>query len=105
MSVYKSGMFFLLAASVVAKQCKNFAIPITTSAQNPIWDLPTFEDNLDATAFIQDLTRVNSSLAPTGHQDITGTYNIEVSFCRPDTIKGSNNILQFLVHGMGFDKV
>ena len=98
-------MFFLLAAAVVAKQCKNFAIPITTSTQNPIWDLPTFEDKLDATAFIQDLIRVNSSLAPTGHQHIAGTYNIKVSFCRPDTIKGSNNILQFLIHGMGFDKV
>ena len=79
-------MFFLLAAAVVAKQCKIFAIPITTSAQNPIWDLPTFKDNLDATAFIQDLIHVNSSLAPTGHQDISGTYNIKISFYRADTI-------------------
>ena len=45
-----------------------------------MWDRPGFEDHLDATAIIQDLIRVNSSLLPTSHQEITGTYNIEIQF-------------------------
>ena len=104
MSVYKTPMSFLLAASVVAKRCEDFAVPMTTSAQNPMWERPTFDNHLDPTAFIQDLIRVNSSLLPTSHQEITGTYNIEVWVCRPDTIEGSNNILQFLIRGMDSDR-
>ena len=99
MPVGKSPLFFL-AASAVAKQCRSFAIPIATSARNPIRDLPASENNLDVTAITQDLSRVNGSLVLTRHQDIIGIYKIQVSFCSPDTMKECNNILQILIHGM-----
>ena len=104
MSVYKCPMSFLLAASVMANRCEDFAIPMTTSAQNPMWERPTFDNHLDPTAFIEDLIRANSSLLPTSHQEITGTYNMELWVCRPDTIEGSNNNSQFLICGTGFDR-
>ena len=103
MSVCKSPLFFL-AASAVAKQCRSLAIPIATSARHPIRDLPASENYLDVTAITQDLTRVNGSLVLTRHQDITGIYKVQVSFCSPDTMKESNNILQSIIHGMGFEK-
>ena len=93
-----------LVTCIVAKQCQNFTIPVSISAHNKAFNIPAFENSLDATTFVQDVFNIGgNALGPTGLKTISGQYNISAQFCQPDSTHGVP-ILQFLIHGLGFDK-
>jgi len=95
----------LLATSVVAKHCQNFTVPVSITARNEIFNVLPFETSLDVTSFVQDLLNIGgNTLGPTGTKTVSGQYNMSVEFCQPDSPKGKDPILQFLVHDIGFDK-
>lgn len=97
----------LVTTSVVAKQCQNFSVPVTVCARNGVFNVPTLRDNHDATTFIANFTepgRNFSSEVLLGYQTINNTYNISVKFCQPDAGYGKDPTIQFLTHGIGFDK-
>lgn len=98
---------WLLASPIAAKKCQNISIPVTLSARNGIFNLPILEINLDATTFIQKLNNIGGNFSNevlTDYQTIDNTYDISAKFCSPDTGSGSNPTVQFLTHGVGFDK-
>lgn len=97
----------LLTTSVAAKYCQNFSVPVTLSARNGIFNVPTLLDNDDATTFIANFTKPGGNFSNEvllGYQTISKTYDISVKFCQPDTGCGSDPTVQFLTHGIGFDK-
>ena len=97
----------LLATSVLAKHCQNFSVPVTLCARNGIFDVPTLRNNHDATIFIADFTNPKGNFSDEvllGYQTIHNTYEISVKFCRPDAGYGKDPTVQFLTHGIGFDK-
>ena len=97
----------LHAASVVAKQCANITVPVSISARNGVFNIPTLRGNEDATRFAQNLTsiRVNfTEEALLDYATVTGIYEISAKFCKPDTENGTDPTVQILTHGLGFDK-
>ena len=97
----------LLAASVVAKHCQNMSVPVTVCARNAVFNVPTLHDNHDATTFIAEYTNPGGNFSNEvllGYQTIDHVYELSVKFCRPDTGFGQNPTVQFLTHGIGFDK-
>lgn len=98
-------IFALLAPSVTTKQCQTFSVPVTVCARNGIFNVPTLQDNHDATTFFANFTNPAGNFSNEvllGYRTINSTYNISVKFCRPDA--GYGPTVQFLTHGIGFDK-
>ncbi|KAL8690492.1 MAG: hypothetical protein Q9218_004068 [Villophora microphyllina] len=96
-----------LAGSVAAKQCQNFSVPVSVSARNGVFNIPNLQGNADATTFAQNVTSIRGNFtkeALLGYATISGTYDISVKFCKPDTENGTNPTVQVLTHGLGFDK-
>lgn len=97
-----------LASSTLARNCVNLTIPIDISARNGVFDLKVPQTNLDATAFIQNVTQQGrnfSATALTGYATVSGSYNISAQYCEPSQAQnGSTSTLQVLTHGIGFDK-
>ena len=96
-----------LTTSVLAKYCQNFSVPVTVHARNGIFNVPPLRDNQDVTTFFANFTKPGGNFSNEillGYQTINKTYDISVKFCRPDTGYGRNSSLQFLIHGIGFDK-
>lgn len=76
-------------------------------ARNGIFNVPPLRDNQDVTTFFANFTKPGGNFSNEiilGYQTINKTYDISVKFCRPDTGYGRNSSLQFLTHGIGFDK-
>ena len=100
---------FLLSsflAGTLAKQCTNITVPVTLSARNGVFNLPTLQSNLDATTFIQNFTRIGGNFtdeALLGYATVAEKYNISAKYCQPD-VAPSSPVVQFLTHGIGFDK-
>ncbi|KAL8829639.1 MAG: hypothetical protein Q9170_006076 [Blastenia crenularia] len=97
----------LLAALVVAKQCTNLTIPVSISARNGVFNIPTLEGNADATTFVQNLTSIRGNFTKEALLDyatISGVYDISAKFCKPDVENGTDPTVQVLTHGLGFDK-
>lgn len=97
----------LLASSVSAKQCKNFFVPVTVLARNGIFNVPTLHSDHDATIFFANVTNPAGNFTDEvllGYRTINNTYDISVKFCRPNASYGRDSTLQFLTHGIGFDK-
>lgn len=96
-----------VACQVLAKQCINITVPVDISARNGVFNLPTLETNFDATTFAQNFTRIGANFTEESLLDyatVTGTYEISAQFCRPDNATDKNPTVQFLTHGIGFDK-
>ncbi|CAF9909085.1 hypothetical protein IMSHALPRED_007596 [Imshaugia aleurites] len=96
-----------LVTSVVAKQCQNFSVPVTLCARNGIFNVPTLRDNHDASLFFANVTNPRGNFSNEvllGYRTIDNTYDISVRFCRPDAGYGRDPTVQFLTHGIGFDK-
>jgi hypothetical protein len=94
-----------LPLKTVARTCQNITVPVEIEARNGIFNLLQPQTNLDVTHFALNATsnRYNfTKAALTGYQTVTGTYNISVTFCQPDTAK--SGAIQVLTHGIGFDK-
>ena len=97
----------LLATTVVAKHCQNFTVPVKLCARNGVFNVPTLRDNHDATVFIANFTNPRGNFSNEvllGYQTIDNTYDISVKFCQPDAGCGEDPTVQFLTHGIGFDK-
>lgn len=97
-------LHFSLRAS--AKICRDLVIPIEISCENNIYNMPQLASNLDCTTFTQNLTNIGGTFPSSvfkGTRNITGRYNIGATFCHPDNQNTTYN-LQFLTHGIGFDK-
>ena len=97
----------LLTTTVAAKRCQNFSVPVTLSARNGIFNVPTLLDNDDATTFTANFTKPGGNFSNEvllGYQTISNTYDISVKFCQPDAGGGPDPTVQFLTHGIGFDK-
>ena len=45
-----------------------------------------------------------TNTALTGYATVAGNYEIEATFCKPDGGEGSSPVVQFLPHGIGFDR-
>lgn len=96
-----------LATSVTAKDCMNLTVPVTISSRNGVFNnYATPETNVDATAFVSNLTRQGQNAtadALTGYATISGTYHISAQYCQPSS-GSKKSIIQVLTHGIGFDK-
>lgn len=98
---------FVFAGSVLAKQCLNITVPVSISARNGVFNIPTLEGNADATTFAQNLTSIRGNFtqeALLGYETVAGEFDISVKFCKPDAENGTNPTVQVLTHGLGFDK-
>ncbi|KAL8909560.1 MAG: hypothetical protein Q9171_005006 [Xanthocarpia ochracea] len=98
---------FALAGSVAAKQCLNITVPVSISARNGVFNIPTLQGNADATTFAQNLTSIGGNFtqeALLSYATVVGEYDISVKFCKPDAENGTNPTVQVLTHGLGFDK-
>ena len=107
MCAHRALALAVLVGSSAAKQCTNMTVPVTISARNGIFDIAIPQTNLDATTFIQNLTRQGqnfSEVALSGYATTSGTYNISAQFCVPSAGNVSNPTVQVLTHGVGFDK-
>ena len=109
--MYTTLSFFSLASLLLslvnAKQCVNLTIPVDISARNGVFDIPPLQSNIDATAFAQRVTSNAGNYSQEslqGYATIGGNYEISAKFCRPDNENGSSATIQFLTHGIGFDK-
>ncbi|KAK7531075.1 Alpha/Beta hydrolase protein [Phyllosticta citricarpa] len=102
--------FVLAALSTIAaseKTCLNQTVPVTISSRNGNFSLKAPSDNIEATAFVQNLSRPGqnySSAILSGYHTVSGTYNISTKFCYDDEKSGTDAALQILTHGIGFDK-
>ncbi|KAL8670558.1 MAG: hypothetical protein Q9168_004906 [Polycauliona sp. 1 TL-2023] len=97
----------VLAGAVMAKQCLNFTVPVSVSARNGVFNIPTLQGNADATTFAQNLTSIRGNFTQEALLDyatVVADYDISVKFCKPDTENGTNPTVQILTHGLGFDK-
>ena len=97
----------LLASSVLAKHCENFFVPVSLSARNGIFNVPPLHYNHDATIFFANVTNPAGNFSDEvllGYRTIKNTYDISVKFCRPNASYRRGSTLQFLTHGIGFDK-
>ncbi len=107
MYAYKALALAFFAGSAVAKQCTNMTVAVEISARNAIFNIDIPQTNLDATNFIQNLTRQGQNFsedALSGYATTSGTYNISTQFCVPSATNVTNPTVQVLTHGIGFDK-
>lgn len=82
-------------------------IPVSISARNGVFNIPTLHGNADATTFAQNLTSIRGNFTEEALLDyatVSGNYEISAKFCKPDTENGTNPTVQVLTHGLGFDK-
>jgi len=96
-----------LSCRAVAKVCTNVTVPVYINARQGVFDVPTLQTNLDATRFAQNFTNIRGNFSEeslVGYQTVTGLYNISAKYCRPDGGSRPNATVQFLIHGIGFDK-
>ena len=99
-------VFVSFIAAVAGKQCANITIPVNVTARNGVFDLAIPHTNFEVTQFALNLTSAsgnytNASLA--GFATVTGEAFISAKFCSPD-IMPKESVVQFLIHGIGFDK-
>lgn len=65
------------------------------------------ETNRDATEFAFNTTNIGRNFTAdilAGFQNRAGQYNISAKYCRPDGNNSTSQTIQFLTHGIGFDK-
>lgn len=99
--------FLVISGTTWAKNCTNLTIPVQLSVRQGAFDVPEFQDDYDACAFIQNITSISGGLnytakVLTGYATISGIYNISAQLCTPDN--GAARVVQVLTHGMGIDK-
>ncbi|CZR54593.1 uncharacterized protein PAC_04477 [Phialocephala subalpina] len=91
-----------------AATCIQGTIPVAASAMNIQLNFPTPANQSVVTETIVEFLQVNTTLPEQvmgGKHNVSGTYNIGAKLCYP-TSSGSPNasLIQFLTHGVGFDK-
>lgn len=97
----------MLTSFALAKQCTNVTVPVNIEARQGVFDVPEFVSNYDVTTFAQNFTSIKANFtaqALRGYQTVRGCYNISAKICKPDNDNKANPTVQFLTHGIGFDK-
>src|SRR5262249_7765321 len=126
--IYKSALCLLgvvLTASAVAYPSKDYADPsngictdytITTTitAENSIYAYTKFRDNYDVAASLSNISQSFRQTPEAGSigfnpfsqaKNITGTYNLAATFCRPKVEKsGKEKTVLVATHGVGYDR-
>ncbi|KAL7911331.1 hypothetical protein GGI35DRAFT_447174 [Trichoderma velutinum] len=103
--MFKSAALLAFATAVAARKCHDLTIPISISALNNVYNLPTPETEIDVTNFFLDSVRPGSNFGNkilTGQKTVSGHYTIAATYCQPD--HGPGETLQILTHGVGFDR-
>lgn len=85
-------------ATVALTSCSPVSFDISASADNV--QFSNAPDPNNATAIHEFLTQSQ----PNGTQRVSGTFTIKGIYCRPSPHVKSRDTLQFLVHGMTYDK-
>lgn len=107
MHMHKALALVLLAGLAAAKICTNMTVPVDISARTGVFNIANLQTNLDATTFIQNMTRPGqnfSEVVLSKYATTSGTYNISTQFCVPSASNVTNPTVQVLTHGVGFDK-
>ncbi|KAL5333761.1 Alpha/Beta hydrolase protein [Aspergillus crustosus] len=98
--------FTLFAPAALACDCFEFDLPIHVSSTLPKFNVPEFTSSYDSTAFL--IGSVSRNADPTalagGEGKVDRNFNIHFQYCQPKKAKHSNNVVQILSHGLGFDK-
>ena len=97
-----------LAVGTYAKRCTNLIVPFSLTARNAVFDIEPIAINSDATRFFQRFTSNAGNYSDTalrGYTTVNGQYHLSATYCRPDSLNSSASTLQFLTHGIGFDKL
>lgn len=99
---------FTLSASGLAT-CINGNVAVTASAQNEKILLASPANQLAVTEVFVEFLQANSALANNvngGSQTVAGTFNINARLCYPTAAltNAGFSTIQFLIHGIGFDK-
>jgi hypothetical protein len=80
---------------------------VTLSATQDVFNIAIPHTNSQVVDFVLNVTQQGrgfTSVAMTGTQTITKTYNISARFCKPSVDTSANPTVQVLTHGIGFDK-
>lgn len=107
MYTHKALALVLLAGLAAAKICTNMTVPVDISARTAVFNIANVQTNLDATTFIQNLTRPGGNFTEivlSGYTTTSGKYNISTQFCTPSASNVTDPTVQVLTHGIGFDK-
>ena len=96
-----------LLAPVAAKVCMNMTVPVDIHARTAVFDIAVPQTNLEIPDLVLNITQQGrnfTDIALTGYNTTTGTYNISAQFCMPSQSNITSPTLQYLTHGIGFDK-
>lgn len=94
-----------LLPSVHSMQCQNLTIPVSISARNGVFNVSNPTNNIESTNFALRQARQGGNYSAeslTGYATVSGDYSMSATYCEPDS--GPSDVLQFLTHGIGFDK-
>lgn len=88
--------------------CTDLTVTEPVKATYPIWGLPKFESNYDVVSFLFNLSRkdgaVNTPSPVSGFQNLTKTYTVAATFCKPRTPVGDKeSTVLVATHGLGYD--
>ncbi|KAK3984059.1 alpha/beta-hydrolase [Cladorrhinum sp. PSN332] len=98
-------------AAGVPKTCNDYKIPINITSTNAIFGLDRFKTNFDVADFIdiyssRDET-VSKSVLSNRTENVTATYTISATFCRPGHGTPAPNAKKSVLiatHGLGYDR-
>jgi pimeloyl-ACP methyl ester carboxylesterase len=90
--------------------CISGTVAVQASALNTHLNVLSPGDQYESTEVFTEYFQVNSSLAGSvlgSTNKVSGTYNINAKLCVPTTATTTSNIstIQFLIHGINFDKI
>ncbi|KAK0666498.1 alpha/beta-hydrolase [Cercophora samala] len=108
----------LAAASLVGaasagtpKTCNDYKIPVTVSSTNAVFGLDPFESDFDVADFVTTIAshtpEVSASVLSPFAVNVTETYTISATFCRPGHEKPDpkiENTVLIATHGLNFDR-
>lgn len=95
-------------ATYSQSSCESYKIPVTVTSKNNIIGFPPFETDFDVADFI-DIVSSRSAPPPSaifsGQADVTATYTISGTFCKPPKGRDANkHTVLIATHGVNFDR-
>lgn len=88
--------------------CTDLTVTEPVTATYPVWGLPEFESNYDVVSFLFNLSRKDSSVNTpppvTGFNNLTKTYTVAATFCKPQkTVGDKASTVLLATHGLAYD--
>lgn len=111
-SVAAAALLCTARATGVPKTCTDYDIPVTVTSSNAAFGLEQFKTDFDVADFLDTLSSrdedVSSSvLSAYTKQNVTDTYTISATFCRPGHAQpdpADDNTVIIATHGLNFDR-